>query len=411
MKALDLPHEGLQLALTLALSFLLGLEREQRKGSDAHYLLGGIRTFPLIGLLGYGLARLAGDEVLPVAIGFLGVTGMMALSYRHKLATDERAGMTTEISALATYLVGALVCRDHVWIAAAVAVASVLLLELKEVLEGLTRRVSPEELQALATFLLLSAVILPIVPNEELTRFRLNPYKAWLAVVAASGLSYGSYLLQKLLAGRGGILLSGLLGGAYSSTITTVTLARQSGPPDRLYSGAILVASGVMYLRLLLLLLFFNRAIFLRLVAPFCALGAVALVGGWLWSRGGGKGEAPAQPGRNPLQLRAALLFALVFLAVMVASAWASDRLGPRGMLGLAAILGVADVDPFILGVAQGGTPAPLGSELIVLAAATNNVAKAVYAALFAHGRTRWMALGLLLTLAALGALPLLWLG
>ncbi len=102
------------------------------------------------------------------------------------------------MSGLATYLVGALVCYDHLWIATTLSVASLLFLELKTVLEKLASRAAPEEILTFAKFLLLSAVILPALPNQQFGRFHINPFKTWLVVVAVSTISYGSYVLQKV---------------------------------------------------------------------------------------------------------------------------------------------------------------------------------------------------------------------
>jgi len=70
----------------------------------------GVRTFPLIGLIGYATALISGPQMLPLAIGFLVVAGFLLVSYWHKISTSETAGVTTEMSGLATFLVGALVC-------------------------------------------------------------------------------------------------------------------------------------------------------------------------------------------------------------------------------------------------------------------------------------------------------------
>src|ERR1017187_6667431 len=86
---------------------------------------------------------------------------------------------------------------------------------------SLTRLVASNEIVTVAKFLVLAVVILPIVPNKELTRFHINPFKTWLVVVAVSGVSFASYVLQRLLKKRGGVMLSAVLGGAYSSTLTT----------------------------------------------------------------------------------------------------------------------------------------------------------------------------------------------
>ena len=247
-----LPPEAVKILLVLFLSFLIGLEREEHKTEGKYYAFGGVRTFPLIGLIGYSMALLSGTQLLPLALGFLVIGGFLSLSYWHKLSSAEYAGVTSEMSGLATYLVGALVYYEHFWIATTLSVASLFLLELKTGLEKLANRTAPAEILTLAKFLLLTAVILPILPNREFGPFHLNPFKTWLVVVAVSTISYGSYILQKLTKGRGGIVLAAFLGGAYSSTVTTVVMSRRAAREDHphLFAGGILIASGVMYIRL-----------------------------------------------------------------------------------------------------------------------------------------------------------------
>lgn len=220
-----LPPEAVKILLVLFLSFLIGLEREEHKAEAGYYGFGGVRTFPLIGLIGYSMALLSGTQLLPLTVGFLVIGGFLSLSYWHKLSSAEYPGVTSEMSGLATYLVGALVYYEHFWIATTLSVASLLLLELKTGLEKLASRAAPGEILTVAKFLLLSAVILPILPNQEFGRFHINPFKTWLVVVAVSTISYGSYILQKLTKERGGVVLAAFLGGAYSSTLTTVVMA------------------------------------------------------------------------------------------------------------------------------------------------------------------------------------------
>ena len=126
-----LPLEGVEILLVLFLSFLIGLDREEHKAVGGSYSFGGVRTFPLIGLIGYSIALLSGPQLLPVVFGFLVVGGFLLLSYWHKLSRLEVAGVTSEMSGLATYLVGALIFYQHFWIATTLSVASLLLLELK----------------------------------------------------------------------------------------------------------------------------------------------------------------------------------------------------------------------------------------------------------------------------------------
>lgn len=407
-----LPPGVLQIALVLFLSFLVGFEREEHKTRSSHYAFGGVRTFPLMGLVGYVLALLSGSQVLPLILGFVVVGAFMVVSYRHKLSTSESAGVTTEMSGLLVYLIGAVVYQQLYWLAATLAVVAVLLLELKSALEKLTSRIAGDEIIAFAKFLLLSVVILPIVPNQSFTRFDLNPFKTWLVVVAVCGVSYGSYVLQKLLGGRGGVLLGALLGGAYSSTVTTIALARRArshGAPN-VFSGSILAASGVMYARLVVLVLFFNRPLGEALAPAFLSLALAAGVAGWLLTRrqhGEEDGSAKVAT-RNPLELGTAFVFAAIFVGMLVLTRLAAEHLGHRGVYGLAAVMGVTDVDPFILGVTQSSaTTVHVGAIAIALAAASNNVIKGIYARSLADRATGRRALWLLLGLSVLGLVPI----
>lgn len=411
------PPDALNIALILGLAFFIGLEREEHKQRDAIYAFGGIRTFPLIGLVSYALALIAAPQLVPWVIGFAVVGGFMLLSYHHKLSGVPPGGLTTEISALSTYVIGGLVQHQHYWIATAIGVLSVLVLELKKALDELTKHVASSEIVTVAKFLVLSVVILPIVPERELTRFHINPFKTWLVVVAVSGVSFASYVVQRLLKGRGGVMVSAVLGGAYSSTVTTVVLARQAKGERQpnLYAGSILTASGIMYARLVLLLAFFNGALAAKLAPAFGALGILGALAGWLVSR---RGEAKDElvgrqrEAKNPLELAAAFLFALVFVGTLVLTQLAHDYLGRLGLYSLAAIMGVVDVDPFILGVAQSGfatTPLQIAAAAIVIAAASNNLIKAIYAYNFADRSTGRLSLVLLMALAGLGLTPLAW--
>ncbi|MGC2672075.1 MAG: DUF4010 domain-containing protein, partial [Candidatus Acidiferrum sp.] len=294
-------------------------------------------------------------------------------------------------------------------------VVAVGLLELKSGLESLAKRVPGDEILTFAKFLLLTAVILPIVPNQVFGTFGFNPFKTWLVVAAVSAISYGSYLLQVRTQGRGGVLLAALLGGAYSSTLTTVVLAKRARDQSRphLYSGAMLVASGVMYLRLLALLGIFNRQLLHRLGLPFLLLAAVGLFGGWLWMRlldeGGAKAEQTLQP-KNPLELGAAFLFAGLFVGMLYITHLALLYLGRAGLFALAGVMGITDVDPFILSLAEPSallTPISLAGGAIVIAAASNNLIKGIYAYGLADRRTGRQGFALLTALALLGLLPL----
>ena len=413
-----LPPQAYQLVLVLFLSFLIGLEREELKRGGKR-VFGGVRTFPLLGLMGYVVALLANDNPFGLLMGFMVVGAFLVVSYWHKLQTGtEGVGLTTEVSGLLVYLMGALVHMDYLWFASALVVISLLLLEFKAGLEGLTERIEPAEVTAFTKFLLLTWVILPMVRNQDYGPFRINPFKTWLVVVAVSGISYASYLLLKLVKGRGGVFLSAVLGGFYSSTITTVVLAKKAagGHRPHEYSGSILAASGFMYLRIMGLVFMFNAALARALMPAFAALAVLGIAGGWAWHRlpddPAPDAPAPTQA-ENPLELGTAFFFAFLFVLILVATHLALTYLGKSGIYSLAALMGVTDVDPFIMGMtheAGAATSLQVAATGILIATACNNLVKGCYAYSFARGKAGRWSLALLAALALAGLAPVLWL-
>lgn len=400
-----------QIALVLALSLLMGLEREEHKHKPGMYLAAGVRTFPLIALVGYMLVTLAPDSMVPATAGLLAVTAFLVAAYLHKLSERE-SGFTSEMAALAAYLVGALVARGDYWIAVTIAVTDVLLLSAKARLAGLIERLDEEELITFVKFLLLSAVVLPILPNHAFTRFEINPFKTWLVVVVVSGLSYVSYLLERRYRERNSLLLSAVLGGAYSSTITTIALARQSAGKTHatLYAGAIVLASAVMYLRLGILVLVFNSRLGSELVPVLAALAAVSAVIGLVLSLGRHEAEAErtatAVHKRNPLELSTAFIFGALFIVLSVATRLTAQYLGNTGVYTLAALMGVTDIDPFILGLVQYAghdTALATAALAIIVASGSNNIVKGIYAVGFGGRRVGLPSLIALTAISVLG--------
>lgn len=414
-----LPPDVVGIALVLFLSFLIGLEREEHKEHKSgveQYAFGGVRTFPLIGLAAYTIALLGGGQQVPQLVGFAVVGVFLLLSYWHKMTSGGLPGMTSEIAGLITYLVGVMVFQRHYWLATTISVLTMLLLQMKAALEGLTRRIAPDDVFTFTKFLLLTAVILPVVPDEPLTPFQLNPFKTWLVVVAVSAVSYASYVLQRWTRGQGGVLLSALLGGAYSSTVTTIVLAKKSSAQSgHLTAGAILMASGVMYLRLTALLAVFNRDLLRALAPALLILGATAIGAGWLWSRRDPRTTEAADShavSPNPLELSAAFLFALLFVAMLIFTRLVISHFGASGVYLLGALMGVSDVDPFIMSMTQAAgssAPLPVAGAAILVAAASNNLMKGVYAAYFCAAGSSRQSFLLLAALAGLGLVPLLW--
>ena len=398
-----LPPEFFGFVLTLGLSLLIGFEREEHEPDG----IGGVRTFPIIGLVGFLLVVSFPTTALPFSFGLVVMGGLVAMSHWYSLKLGE-AGITTETAALLTYAIGGCAAMDLYWIAIATGVVAVILLHEKRFLEGLATALPRHEMRTLLRFLLLTAVILPVVPNEEFTPFDINPFNIWLVVVAVSAISYVSYLLQMWWGEDRGLIIAGLLGGAYSSTVTTVVLARQSRkrePCSVAYAGAIVSATGMMYIRLWILLLLFAAPLASQLTALFWGLGIAAIIVGVLLTHFTGMAEdcsfdpTADRRDKNPLEVTSAFTFAAIFLVILIATKVVTHRFGDTGVLIMAAIMGAADVDPFILGLTQtvGSTLSIETAALaVVIAAAVNNLMKGIYAMVFGTRRTGRLSLALL---------------
>jgi uncharacterized membrane protein (DUF4010 family) len=407
-----LPPGFFGFVLTLGLSLLIGFEREEHEGDG----IGGVRTFPIIGLGGYLLIAAFPESAVPFAVGLVVMGGLVSLTHWHAMQLGE-PGITTEVAALLTFAIGGCAAKGLYWIAIATGVVAVILLHEKRLLEGLATALPRHEMRTLLRFLLLTAVILPVVPNRDFTPFEINPFKIWLVVVAVSGVSYVSYLLRMWWGEDRGLILAGLLGGAYSSTVTTVVLSRQSKSREPCaigFTGAIVAATGMMYVRLWILLLLFAAPLAYELTVLFSGLGILAVVVGAVLARttrfddGCEFDPETKRSDGNPLEMTSAFTFAAIFLAILVATKVVAERFGDVGVLILAVIMGAADVDPFILGLTQtvgSGLTVETAALAVVIAAAVNNLMKGVYAVIFGNRRTGRLSLVLL---AALGGLSLI---
>lgn len=317
--------------------------------------------------------------------------------------SPDATSMMIPASNLLAYVIGPIALTQAPWVPVAVTVAAVLLLSARERLHGLIGLVPREEVLTAGKFLILVGVILPLAPHQSVTSLTpLTPYGLWLAVVAVCALSYASYLLQRYLPSRDIALLPAVLGGAYSSTATTVVLAKRLGDNVAAradISAGIVAATAVMYLRLGLVIAIFDVGLAVQLLP---ALLALSVLGGGIafyeWRTG--RGSSLAMAPRNPLQISTAVIFALLLVVISIITAWVRGVFGTSGILVLSAVVGVTDIDPFVLNIAQGGIahmPVGLLATAVLIAAASNNVAKAGYAIGFGGHTARRPALLLLL--------------
>jgi uncharacterized membrane protein (DUF4010 family) len=272
-----------------------------------------------------------------------------------------------------------------------------LLLTGRERLHELARRIEMKEIITAGQFLILTGLILPLLPNEPVTTLTsITPRQAWLALVVVCSLSYASYLAQRYWPRAAGGLWMAALGGLYSSTATTVVLARQAKSSEALQRHAqagITLATGIMYLRLLAIVAVFNLALARSLVVPLIGLSLAAMLICMLQYRFLRPASLEPQSGpvrQNPLELGAAAIFAALFVLTSLVSTWVTMEFGIAGVYSLAAVIGITDIDPFVLNLAQGGTSGVPGDAIavaILIAASSNNLLKAGYAASFGGAR------------------------
>ena len=397
-----------RLALALGLAVFLGLAFEEVYKREERSIPGGVRTFPMLALAGALLYLIEPQHAAAFIAGLIAIA-VWQHAYLHS-SPGEPSTLMVPASNLLGYLLGPIALTQAPWVAVGATVTAVLLLGRREELHGLARLVPQEELITLGKFLILVGIILPLIPNEPVTKATpLTPFHVWLAVVAISTLSYLSYLLQKYVRARDAVLLPAVLGGFYSSTATTVVLARRHREmPSADLAAGIMAATAVMYLRLDILVALFDPRLAIVLLPAMAALFMIAAVLAFYERRRvepSSDREAPL-PAANPLQIPAALAFAIIFVVVSLLTEWIRNAFGQTGVLVLAGLVGVTDIDPFVINVAQGGV---LGLSLMVLAAAiliaasANNIAKAAYALGFGGAVSARRPATMLLVLALMG--------
>jgi len=377
-------------AAALLIGALIGLEREfvQQRSGDQEF--GGIRTFALMSLLGAVAAFLTDRFGFLVFIApYLGLILILWASYLGPTMRGEEEGITTEVAALLVPLLGAMVIWGEPAVAAALGVVTALILALKPGLHNLARRMSAADLRATLEFAIISAVILPLLPNRGFGPFGvLNPSQIWLLVVLVSGIGFVGYVLMKVLGTEEGIGLTGLLGGMVSSTATTISFAGRSKTSAGLSSAlaqGILLASLVMFPRMLIEVAIVNSELLATVSIPLGAMlitaGVIVVV---LWRRRS-KDEISDATGvqlGNPLRWQTAVTFALVFAVVLVGVRAANEYLGSTGVYVASVLTGITDVDSITLSVADlsliGQLDARVASIAIVIAALVNTTVKGV---------------------------------
>jgi uncharacterized membrane protein (DUF4010 family) len=404
-----------RLAVALAIGLLVGLDRERAELRKAVSSFAGIRTFALISLAGaLPMLLVEVTGIWLVVASFLGVSAMTAIAY-YRGSAEGHVGSTTEIAGLATFLLGVLAGAGELQVAAAGGIAVAVLLVAKPRLQALSRAISEEEIWSALELAVISAIVLPLLPDRGFGPWgELNPYRIWLVVVLVASVSFAGFVAERVFGERMGLMATAILGAIASSTAVTVAMSQRAKADPAHSSGpaaAVVLAGGVMAIRVAILCAAIGAGILPHL-AP--AVAAMAVSGGiaawWLARRAkGARGKAASERTkmRNPFSLRSTLVFGAIFALTLLAVRYGRETFGETKILPVAAVSALVDVDAIAIAFARGGpgsTDWRIPAAAVVVAMVTNTIVKIGIAVAIGRGNfRREVALGLG-AMAVLGA-------
>lgn len=394
-----LPSLMLSFGLTVLFSFVIGLQlhsyRRTYEGGDLGF--GTTRTLTLTGVAGFGLLTLDPSGWFYIA-GLVVFSLFLLMSYR--LRQEKDPSLIPPLLTILTYMIGPIALREPLWFLVVYVVVILLILGESPGIRKLSDSISTAEAVTLAKFLIMAGVVLPFLPARQISGIVPVTYtQVWLAVVMVSGVSYLSYLARTYFFPDRGILLTGALGGLYSSTVATIVLARKSrsegGASGALVGTAIILASSMMFLRMWLLVFILGpREIALDLLFPYGILLMLSLAGAW-GSRFFDKvlktedtTNNPDTP-HHPLELRTAVVFSGAFVFFAAFTHLIVTKYGAAGLHLLSFAVGFTDITPFILSLLAGNFHVSKGilEGAIILASGSNNLINGFYALVLARNR------------------------
>jgi len=378
------------LVVAVILGFAIGMQRTMAhlytQEGRPKTLFAGSHTFALISLLGFlsgQLATLAPYIVTTIAIALV---ILVALSYLAKSFLFQKIGMTTQITALITYLLGLMIYFDLKEYAVFIGVVMIVLLESKPKLQKIEQHISQDDLNATVLLLAMTFLILPVLPNEMIGPYSLfNPYKTWLMAVIISAVSFIGYVAIKVLGNQRGILFTGVFGGLISSTAITISLSKIYLTQKMFlqnFVAAIAIASTFMFLRVLFEAYVINQKVALVLLIPYLLATFSGLIYVYvIYQRTQAlKMEVENQEiAKNPLQLSEAIKFGLLF-GVIYGVTTLVHHYGDIGVYAVSFVSGLGDVDAIALSLSQLEIDQKISLTAsvhgIVIASVTNSLVK-----------------------------------
>jgi uncharacterized membrane protein (DUF4010 family) len=423
----------ISLGIALSAGLLIGLEREQSAPLEEKEgnFLGGARTYPIVALMGACAMLLARQVGLSVVVfGFAATLAFLVVGYAHDVKTGGDRGLTSEAALLLCYLLGALALTDgvfvppkqKVFVVLAVAVVTTLLLSIKPSLHSFIRKASKADVYATLKFLVVAVVVLPLLPDRAMGPLdAINPYNLGLMVVLIAGISFVGYVGIRILGPERGIGLTGLVGGIVSSTAVTLSVsgrARQEPRLAKLFALAVVLASSIMFPRVLFEVAVVNESLVGALAIPMVAMGLAGAAGSAILFYRSTREKVPAGlQFSNPFELSSALKFALLFGGILLATKAATTYLGTGWTYLTSLVAGAADADAIALSMANLSKNGIISREVAVTAtligAASNTAVKAALAVTvggWAYARRIVIAFAGILAAGAAG-LAFVWLG
>jgi uncharacterized membrane protein (DUF4010 family) len=384
-------NDQLRFLVAIALGFLVGLERESRGNELASKLTAGVRTYTLISLFGFGCAwlyRLNVEFIIPVGIIVIGTMTLAGYLAKQKSGA---IGWTSEIAALLTFVVGVLSLVADIWIPMALGIFTTLLLSEKAELERYIEKLDKSEFLAVVKFLILTIIILPALPDKNYTQFELNPYRIWQIVILVSSIGFVGYFLMKKFGSKVGLWLSGLMGGIVSSTAVSIAMGNIAKKNELIAKRAFqatILASSVMYIRILVIIYLLNAGIAFGIWWKLFILFFVGLLlAATTRDKNPETSTEPISTIQNPFEIKPAVFFGFLFVLLSIVTIWVKQLFGGSGVLVLSAIVGVTDIDPFILSLIN--KRLPVGSivdSAIIISMMSNTIIKGIYFGFLAKG-------------------------
>jgi uncharacterized membrane protein (DUF4010 family) len=408
----QIPKDLINFLLVILFSLVIGLEQRQHHiDLEFESLYGTDRTITLIGILGFILYILMPGTFILFIAGGAALAVLLGIYYFNRIKIKNQWGFTSILIALITYCLTPLVYLEPRWMVMAIVVVLLIIVEIKESLFTFSQKFDRKEFTTLAKFIIIAGIVLPLLPHNPLSKeINISPYQIWLSIVAVSGISYFSYLLKRFVFPNSGIIITAILGGLYSSTATTIILAKKSKEESDYVniSSGIFAATGMMYLRILILAWIFNKDIAVLLLPYFIiftiiSFGIIAAL--QIKNKPVAADIIQVSNAQNPLEFKTAFIFGLLFGFFVVLTNFVVSNYGYMGVNILSFLVGITDIDPYIINLFQRTNDSLHVNTIVnaaIIASASNNFIKMIYSVIVGDRAIKWkVIIGFSLLIAA----------